>query len=56
MLVDDIIVAMENEDIIDRTDISRFLRSHRAGESIEITLLRGNLFFRAQVTLGEQAQ
>jgi len=56
MLVDDIIVAIDGEDIIDASDVSRFLRHHRAGESIEITFLRGNLFFRAVVILGEQAQ
>ncbi len=53
MLVDDIIVEMNGDDVVDRTDVSRFLRHHRAGESVEITFLRGNLFFRAQVVLKE---
>ena len=56
MRVDDIIVTMDGDDIIDRTDVSRFLRRHRARESVEITFLRGNLFFRAQIVLDEQTQ
>ena len=56
MLIDDIIVEMGGDAIIDRTDVSRFLRHHRAGESVEITFLRGNRFFRAQVVLREQSQ
>ena len=56
MLVDDIIVEMDGDVIVDGTDVSRFLRRHRAGASVEITFLRGNLFFRARVVLDEQSQ
>ncbi|MCH8222365.1 MAG: trypsin-like peptidase domain-containing protein [Chloroflexi bacterium] len=56
ILVDDIIVEMDGDVIVDGTDVSRFLRRHRAGASVEITFLRGNLFFRARVVLDEQSQ
>ena len=51
--VDDIIVQLNDTPIIDLTDVSRFLRSHRAGETITIFLWRGNRPFRTALVLEE---
>ncbi len=51
--VDDIIVQLNDTTIIDLADVSRFLRSHRAGETITIFLWRGSRPFRTSLVLEE---
>ena len=51
--VDDIIVQMGDLPIRDLTDLSRFLRQYRAGETIIVTVIRGANALSIQVTLDE---
>lgn len=50
--VDDIIVQMNDFPIRDLTDLSRFLRRNRAGESVTVTLVRDQRVRRIQISLG----
>jgi S1-C subfamily serine protease len=50
--IDDIIVRINEEPIRDNSDLSKLMRTHRLGEEVTITIVRGQQLFQAQATLG----
>ena len=52
----DLIVAIDDQDVQDQQELSRIMNSHRAGDSVKITLYRGKKKMEVQVTLGEARQ
>ncbi len=56
LLGGDLIIAIEGEQVEDLQDIARFMNSHRAGESVTVTVMRGKRKLEVKVTLGEARQ
>lgn len=52
----DLIVAIDDEDVRDQQELSHVMNSHRAGDSVKITIYRGKRKMDVQVTLGEARQ
>ena len=50
--IDDIIIRINEESIRDNSDLSKLMRTHRPGEEVTITIVRGQQLFQAQATLG----
>ena len=48
----DLIVAMGGEPVVDLREMVEVLRSHRAGDEIEVVYWRGNEEKKVKVTLG----
>jgi S1-C subfamily serine protease len=53
MLGGDLIVAIDGKDVQDQQDLSQLMNSHRAGDSVRITIYRGKHKMDINVTLGE---
>jgi len=52
----DLIVAIDDQDVQDQQELSHIMNSHRAGDSVRITIYRGKQKMDVQVTLGEARQ
>ncbi|HKS76296.1 MAG TPA: trypsin-like peptidase domain-containing protein [Terriglobales bacterium] len=52
----DLIVAIDGQDVQDQQDLSQIMNSHRAGDTIRITVYRGKRKLDFNVTLGEARQ
>ena len=52
----DIITALDGEDITSADGMILAVRSHKIGETVEITFMRGNEEMKAQVTFGDDAE
>lgn len=53
MLGGDLIVAIDGQDVQDQQDLSQVMNSHRAGDTVRITIYRGKKKMDVSVTLGE---
>jgi len=53
MLGGDLIVAIDGQDVQDQQDLSQIMNSHRAGDSVRVTIYRGKRKMDVTVTLGE---
>jgi S1-C subfamily serine protease len=53
MLGGDLIIGIDGEKIEDQQDLSRMMNSHRAGDTVKITIYRGKRKMDVSVTLGE---
>jgi S1-C subfamily serine protease len=53
MLGGDLIVAIDGQKIEDQQDLSRVMNSHRAGDTVKLTVYRGKKKVDVSVTLGE---
>ena len=53
MLGGDLIVAIDGQKVEDQQDLSRMMNSHRAGDTVKITIYRGKRKMDVSVTLGE---
>ena len=54
--IDDIIVRINEEAILDNSNLSKLMRTHRPGEVVTITIVRGQQLFQTQATLGGPEQ
>jgi S1-C subfamily serine protease len=52
----DLIVAIDGHDVQDQQDLGHVMNSHRAGDTLRITIYRGKKKMDVQVTLGEARQ
>jgi len=52
----DLIVAIDDQDVQDQQELSHIMNSHRAGDTVKITIYRGKRKMDVQVTLGEAKQ
>ena len=52
----DLIVGIDDQDVQDQQELARIMNSHRAGDSVKITVYRGKRKMDIQVTLGEARQ
>jgi S1-C subfamily serine protease len=52
----DLIVAIDGQDVQDQQELSQSMNSHRAGDTVKITIYRGKRKMDVQVTLGEAKQ
>lgn len=52
----DLIVAIDDENVRDQQELSHVMNSHRAGDTVKITIYRGKRKMDVQVTLGEARQ
>jgi S1-C subfamily serine protease len=52
----DLIVAIDGQDVQDQQELSHIMNSHRAGDTVKITIYRGKRKMDVQVTLGEAKQ
>jgi S1-C subfamily serine protease len=53
MLGGDLIIGIDGQKIEDQQDLSRMMNSHRAGDTVKITIYRGKRKMDVNVTLGE---
>ena len=53
MVGGDLIVAIDGQEIQDQQDLSQVMNSHRAGDTVRITIYRGKKKMDVSVTLGE---
>ena len=53
MLGGDLIVAIDGQEVQDQQDLSQMMNSHRAGDTVRITIYRGKRKMDINVTLGE---
>jgi S1-C subfamily serine protease len=53
MVGGDLIVAIDGQDVQDQQDLSQIMNSHRAGDTIRVTVYRGKRKLDVNVTLGE---
>lgn len=53
MLGGDVIVAIDGQKVEDQQDLAQLMNSHRAGDSVRITIYRGKKKMDVPVTLGE---
>ncbi len=53
MLGGDLIVAIEGQDVQDQQDLAQVMNSHRAGDTVRVTIYRGKRKMEVVVTLGE---
>jgi len=49
-------VAIDGQDVQDQQELSHIMNSHRAGDTVKITIYRGKRKMDVQVTLGEARQ
>jgi S1-C subfamily serine protease len=49
----DLIVAIDGQDVQDQQDLSQVMNSHRAGDTVRLTIYRGKKKMDVNVTLGE---
>ena len=56
MLGGDLIVAIDGEDVQDQQQLAHIMNSHRAGDTIKVTIYRGKRKLDLTVTLGEARQ
>ncbi|MBI2965762.1 MAG: trypsin-like peptidase domain-containing protein [Chloroflexi bacterium] len=54
LMVDDIIIQVDGRAIRDLTDLSRLLRQRNAGQTVNVTLVRGQDVYAGPVVLGAQ--
>jgi S1-C subfamily serine protease len=53
MLGGDLIVAVDDQEIQDETQLAQIMNNHRAGDTLKITIYRGKRKMDVKVTLGE---
>jgi S1-C subfamily serine protease len=53
MLGGDVIVAIDGQQVEDQQDLSHIMNNHRAGDTVTITIFRGQQKMDVKVTLGE---
>jgi S1-C subfamily serine protease len=53
MLGGDLIVAMDGQEITSPQDLSAVMNSHRAGDTVTVTIYRGRKRMDVKVTLGD---
>jgi S1-C subfamily serine protease len=53
MLGGDLIVAMDGQEITSPQDLSAVMNSHRAGDTVTVTIYRGRKRMEVKVTLGD---
>jgi S1-C subfamily serine protease len=53
MIGGDLIVAIDGQDIANNQDISAALNAHRAGDTVTVTVFRGQRRIDAKVTLSD---
>jgi S1-C subfamily serine protease len=53
MIGGDLIVAIDGEDIPDQQTLGQLMNSHRAGDTVRVTIYRGKRKMDVSVTLGE---
>ena len=53
MVGGDLIVAIDGQDVQDQQDLSQVMNSHRAGDTVRITIYRGKKKMDVSVMLGE---
>jgi S1-C subfamily serine protease len=53
MMGGDLIVGIDDQDVQDQQDLSQIMNSHRAGDTVKITVFRGKKKMEFNVTLGE---
>ena len=56
MIGGDLIVAIDGQDVQDQQQLGHVMNSHRAGDSVKVTIYRGKRKMDLQVTLGEARQ
>jgi S1-C subfamily serine protease len=56
MVGGDLIIAIDGQDVQDQQELSRVMNSHRAGDTVKITIYRGKRRMDVEVTLGEARQ
>ena len=56
MIGGDLIVAIDGEDVQDQQQLAQIMNSHRAGDTIKVTVYRGKRKMDFPVTLGEARQ
>src|SRR5579863_5121883 len=56
MIGGDLIVAIDGQDVQDEQDLSHIMNSHRAGDTVVVTIYRGKKKLQVQVVLGEARQ
>jgi S1-C subfamily serine protease len=49
----DLIVAIDGQEVQDQQDLSQVMNSHRAGDTVRVTIYRGKKKIDVSVTLGE---
>jgi S1-C subfamily serine protease len=52
----DLIVGIDDHEVQDQQELARVMNSHRAGDSVKVTIYRGKRKMDIQVTLGEARQ
>ena len=53
MIGGDLIVAIDGQPIEDQQDLSHVMNNHRAGDTVNVTIFRGQKKIDLKVTLGE---
>jgi S1-C subfamily serine protease len=56
MLGGDLIVAIDGQPVQDRQDLDDVMNKHRAGDTVTLTIFRGQRRMQVRVTLGEARQ
>lgn len=56
MVGGDLIVAIDGQQVQDQQELSRIMNSHRAGDTVKVTIYRGKRKMDVDVTLGEARQ
>ncbi len=56
MVGGDLIVAIDGQEVQDQQELSRIMNSHRAGDTVKVTIYRGKRKMDVDVTLGEARQ
>jgi len=56
MVGGDLIVAIDGQEVQDQQELSRIMNSHRAGDTVKVTIYRGKRKVDMDVTLGEARQ
>jgi len=52
----DLIIGIDDQDVQDQQELARVMNSHRAGDTVKVTIYRGKRKMGIQVTLGEARQ
>jgi S1-C subfamily serine protease len=52
----DLIVAVDGKKVEDQQELAQIMNSHRAGDTVRITIYRGKKKIDVSVTLGEARQ
>jgi S1-C subfamily serine protease len=56
MVGGDLITAIDGQDVQDEQDLSRVMNSHRAGDTVHVSIYRGKKKMQVEVTLAEAKQ